>query len=552
MAAKKGLSTQGLVNTFPFWSKIRNDEQSAGYQLLNTVGIQMDDLRKQTDRIGANYFLPTSIVSDIDIYYQYKLPKSYEFNMDSDTSENLFETPVVSGLIDETYYLLSLANNNNIEGFWYDAIPDRVSRETVVSGIRGDHIICSGEVVYSPFPPLPLVNSGILLVANQLTITLSGSTSCLDFRDGQAEIGLVQIEGTTRAGENIVEDLFFLFDDTKQTINDFSEVSGVYVHGIGETDEARIIVTSARLGDRSYREDIYQRTPYDLGKTVMNADMPLFWTLSSGTITSDLSQHCLELHRYDLDDLDLRLDGWVDKSEYFKTELLDEDSNYFSPLDFAVEKWSGNLWVVSSGNLYLYNDDLPYPDTTDLLGKNYNSPAVIETDWNYTVSGENLSINYVWTRPTVGMVKHRICVEHPDGTKYSLEDGSEVTYHTDSTSWTVGEPLGRAIKAPDTFTFNERGQYTFSLETTYSDGSSYIDRRIVYVTHKTPDAQFSLSQITDSIPLVGIDIDSENKLWVFDQEGDRHQINLHYDIMIIDVEKKVIYFREPYEALRVW
>jgi len=545
----KGHSTQWLVNTFPLWSDIRNDEQSAGFQFLNPVGLWLDDLRRQTDRINSNYYLPTSIVSDIDVYYKFKLPKSYELSMDEDNTEYLIVAPTVSGLIDTTYYPVTLADDNDIEGFWYDAIPSRLSLEDTVEEVIGSHLVCSGFISQSPF--VPLVPSGVITIPNRLTVTISGATSCIDLTENISSVGLVQIDGVTRAGEYITEDLTFVHDDTTTTMNEFAEVSGVRVYGIVDADEAWLTITSSRQGNRSIGEDMYHRSAYELGVNWANNALPLFWSLGQGPSLG--AQKTLELHQYEGDDPEIRLDGWVTRSLLSRFELLDTNGDHITPVDMIVEPWSDKIWVAASGILYLFDDTIPYPDTSRLTKRHYDASAVIEPSAYTLVSGETVDLDYIWRRPSIGMLAHRTWVEYPDGTKYSIEDGTETSYYTDLGSWILGEPLYRKIKATESFRLDQRGDYVYSLETKYTDSSTSIDQRIVSVLYKEPRAEFALQDVIGAQNQVrAVDIDSEGKLWVFDQNNQRHQLGLHYDLMLIDVDKKILYFREPYDEVRIF
>jgi len=535
----KGLSTQGIVNTFPPWSNIRLDEQSLGFQLLNRPGVLLDDLRKQIERIGANYFLPTSIVSDIDLYYRFKLPKTYQFTEDDDASEMLFTAPTVSGMLDGTSYDVTIATDNSVEQFWYHTVPDRLSLETTVTGA---HLLASGQASSSPFDPL--TPSGLLHLDNYLWVTASGGTTYFGFDENLPRRGIVHITGTTRAGENVTEEIPFVHDEIKHTVRDYHTIDEVKVYGIEEAADTYIEVSSANFNAIDYA------SAYQLAANSDGNAMPLFWTLGKGLFTG---QYSLDLLKYNANELDLRLDGWIDKSTLLSIELLDTNSENIVPEDLAVEPWSDNIWVVSSGNLYLYSADLPYPETIALISKDYEANCVIEPSSNTVLMSGQIELDYHWRRPVIGVVAHRVWVEKPDGNKYSIEEGLETTYHTDRTSWTFGEPINRNLRAGDIFTLGQRGNHIYSLETSYTDESSSIDQRIVSVVYKQPTAEFSLTGIIpDNNKIVGVDFDSENKLWVLDDTGDKHQINCHYDVMLADINKKILYFRENYDQVRVY
>jgi hypothetical protein len=296
---------------------------------------------------------------------------------------------------------------------------------------------------------------------------------------------------------------------------------------------------------------MYHRSAYELGVNWANNALPLFWSLGQGPSLG--AQKTLELHQYEGDDPEIRLDGWVTRSLLSRFELLDTNGDHITPVDMVVEPWSDKIWVAASGILYLFDDTIPYPDTSRLTKRHYDASAVIEPSAYTLVSGETVDLDYIWRRPSIGMLAHRTWVEYPDGTKYSIEDGTETSYYTDLGSWILGEPLYRKIKATESFRLDQRGDYVYSLETKYTDSSTSIDQRIVSVLYKEPRAEFALQDVIGAQNQVrAVDIDSEGKLWVFDQNNQRHQLGLHYDLMLIDVDKKILYFREPYDEVRIF
>ena len=98
----KSRSVQSIVNAFPEWSNVRSDEQSIGFQLLNTTGKTLDYLYKQLNKVNSNFFLNTAAISDIDLYYKLQLPMEYEFTKeDDDNTEFFYLAPTVSGYVDD-------------------------------------------------------------------------------------------------------------------------------------------------------------------------------------------------------------------------------------------------------------------------------------------------------------------------------------------------------------------------------------------------------------------------------------------------------------------
>lgn len=535
----KGRSTQSLVNTYPGWTNVRTDEQSGGYQFMNAIGRRFDDLRKQAQRIYDNLYLASSIVSDIDVFYSLKLPGSFEFEKeDGDETEFLFTPPTVSGILDGVQITVDIAADNDIESFWYNLPPDRVTWDTVASG---EHLIAEGEVVFSPYSSIH--PSGELHIPNHVYVTLDGGESYLAIEDQQIiRRGLVQIEGTTREGAHVVEELNFVHDETLRTFHEFKTIDedGIRVYGV-EPSGTNLHVRSARFGEDDYAVN------YQLDEVVTGQDMPLFFGL--GTTASGINT--LDLIKYDIDELELRLNGFTTKQVALQQELLDVEGSGIAPVDMAVEPHSDALWAVDDHKLYRFTSDLPYPDLSQLRGKNYKASSIIVPSSYYNVIYDDVELSYVWQKPTTGFIAHRVWVVKPDGTKFSIEDGVEVTYHIDRTSWIFGEPRKREIRPADIYHLDQRGDYVFSLEVRYTDETTSIDKRVVSVVSKQANAEFYLPVLGVGTDLTGVDFDSEENLWVMDASGVKYRIDRHYDKMLVDFDRKVLYFREQYDQVRV-
>lgn len=536
----KGRSTQSLVNTYPGWADTRTDEQSAGFQLMNVIGRRFDDLRKQSARGFDNMFLGNSIVSDIDVYYAFKLPGSFEFHKyDDDDTEFIFTPPTVSGILNDTQYAVDIADNNDIETFWYNLDPDRLTLEETFSG---EHLIAEGPVIESPFTPTH--PSGELHLTGHVHVELTSGISYVGLNDQQiVRRGLVQVTGTTREGRDVTEELHFVHDDILRTRNEFQTIAenGIRVYGV-EPSGTMMRAYSARFGLSDYPIN------YQLDEVVTGQEMPLFWSVSTNEETEFST---LELMKYELDEVELRLAGFVGKQTALRQDFVDTEGSGIVITDIAPEPHSDALWAVSEHNLYRFSSDLPYGDLTQLTGKDYQAASVIMPNSYYVLKGEEVQLDYVWRKPTTGFVKHRAWVVKPDGTKKSLELGAEETYRTNETSWVFGEPVRRQIRPTEFYTLDQYGTYVYCLEVTYADDTTSIDKRVVTVVAKQATSEFYLPTIGVVGDITGIDFDSEYNMWLSDSSNNKYRVERHYDKMLVDFDKKVIYFRELYDKVRV-
>lgn len=539
MAIKAQL-TQRIVNAFPPWADTRTDEQSLGFQLLNAIGgLVLDPLMQQVVRTGDNYFLGTSVLSDPDVFYQVRLPQSYEFTKsDGDETELLYEAPVVTGTAASINYSVSLAEDNDINGFWLNAVPSRLELGTTYSGA---HLIASGFAVRSPLEPLTA--EGLTHMANSLSVTMSGGTQFISIDEGQFSKCLIQIDGENRAGIYLTEEMPFIQNETKSTLNEFVSVSGIRVYGVEDPETTFIWVKSGNFNN-DHRPVAYPFDHIDTGD-----QSPNFWGLG---ITETLGFSVMKRERYNAELMDLRMIGYDDISSYVDIELLNTAGSNIHALDLAVEPYSDRVWIVTSTHLYCYDSRLPYQDFSQLTEKQYNSMCRIEPSSYWVARGEDVELDYVWRRPVLGITKHRVWVQDPAGTKYTILNGAFTTYITTDDSWVYGEPYDRLLRSSDIFTLSQRGDYIFTLEICYTDGTTEIDQRIITVPSRTPLGEYDLTSIGAYRPIVGIDIDSEYKLWVLNDQNGKHEIIPHYDIMLIDYKNKIVYFREPYDSVRIY
>lgn len=536
----KGRSTQSLVNSYPLWANIRRDEQSLGYQFLNATGQVFDDLREQLQRVSDNFYLSTSVINDIDTFYSFKLPTSYTFvKQDTDGTDLPYTPPTISGHRNGSYFPVTVPGSNDIETFWYETVPTDLS---VAATTGMSHVLVNDIIQHSPFTPA--TPSGWCHIPNQLTIKLSGGETYLMLESNNLlSKGLVQVHGLTRTGQEVTEELVFLFDETQKTLHEYQQIypSGIKVYGVDPVT-ADIQVSSADFQS----EDI--ALEYSLDVDVEDHDTPLFWALGSGTTGAST----LDLKTYMSNSLELRIEGFTDKQVLLQQELLDSNNNPITAIDLAIEPRTSHVWIVDSDNLYIYGGLFPYPETNQLSKKQFDAACVIEPSSYWAVPGDEIQIDYIWAKPTNGILAHRAYVKKPDGNLFSLENGSEVTYHIDNSSWIYGEPNARELRTSEFYTLNQIGDYVYTLEAKYSDGTSSIDQRIVTSQSITPIASYSRTSIGIPNPIVGIDFDSEYKLWVLDNTGTKYQLNRFYDHVLIDFAKGVLYFRERYDQIRVF
>lgn len=542
---RKSRVAQRMANAYPEWSRVRSDEQGLGHQLLNVFGNRIEDLDKQLFHQGRNYFLPTINLDEIDLVFVHELPGNFAFIVDnSDTANPIPASPTVTGDITGTWYnsagliggptvSVAIADNNDIESFWYDSIPTRIS---VAETTANTHIVLATTAISSAPITGPF---NLPLVPGQLHITVSGGDTFIRSIRNEIIRGLVTLKGITRKGTEEEETIVFLLNDTKTTTKEWKELTEVRVYGV-DPGTATVTVTSARFADGPYVDF------YNLDHGLSGNKVDSFWDLgvtTAGTRT-------LDLVRFNTEDPRTLLLGFSAKSVMRQIELLDENGNTIVPVDIALQPFSDRFWLCTATKLYVYDFDLEFPNLRQAKKKQYDSFCVFEFDSNYKVLNDELNVSYRMVRPIKEVSRHRASVQKPDGSSFGILNGLLVPIT--SNFWVDGSYSIRELRPSDILTLDQRGDYLFTLEVEYLDGTKNFDQRVVIVDSKRALRSFSLVAFaTGGVTAAGLDFDSDHRLWVLDSNGDKHRIDFATDVMLVDFDQKRIYFKEQYTAVSV-
>jgi hypothetical protein len=174
---------------------------------------------------------------------------------------------------------------------------------------------------------------------------------------------------------------------------------------------------------------------------------------------------------------------------------------------------------------------------------------VIESNARDYVRGETVKIRTDRRYPIKRILKNRWTLKKPDGTKVRLG--------LDATEWPLTQQGWILNSHHQTYNFirqkidyivTQSGTYTFELETFYHDGTSEIDKHVISVN--AINAQVALDLPSDVLNADGIAFDSDQNLWI--KKGNTaYQMKLFTDNMIVDFDKKIIYFHEHYDKVTI-
>ncbi len=558
---KKSTILQELLNAFPEWSDMRQDEQSLGGQLFNVVGNRLQDLREQIDTLSKNNNLPTANLNDIDNIYKFNLPKGFEFEVtDDDEINSTIIPPTVSGLVDDTWYPLVLASGNNIETFWYTSHPNRItcSGYLLTNTIPDDNNrdLLGGLVQgYEQDSPIIPVSSGIYLDnPTRLWVEVMSGVTFLGIDDNKnVTRGLVTLGGISRKGIFEEESLVFLHNDIQLTNKEWLKLEQVQAQNIDNPDTTKVRITAHRFG----REHSPQLPPlldnFNLATSSVTKDpIDTFWDV-------DTEEPKLNFITWIADDIRDRIGGLLDKQIIRSWTLIKKagSTTIGTPIDLALQPFTHNIWVIDDNNyLYLYDDNLTLPSMRQLTQKKFDAMSVIEPSTYHMVINETVTINYFWKRPVKDIARHRVYVTAPNGAQYSVIAGALTSLDLNG-SWVFGSPTSTSLRHSDVFTLDQYGDWLWTMDVVYSDTTTETDQRIISVDYKIANAEFDLSNCLDlNYNVKGIDFDSDQTMWIaaYNSITDaykKYKVTLHKDVMMIDTDQKIIFLKEEYSQLKV-
>lgn len=535
---KKSVTTRELVNLYPPTSRIRITDQAVGYQFLNTIGVPMERMDQELEKMQKNQYLTTANLDEIDIVYKTTMPTTFEFEQNlSDPTNPCPIAPTVSGLVvNDTfsgYLTVALADENDVKTFWYTSIPNRVSLETTDSGNFSLLTKNANE-----FP-----NSGLLThhlnKGGTIWVEAIGGVEYISINDrGEVDRGEVIIEGVTRKGTSEKENLIFAWDQKQRTFKDWKKINRIEVYNVE---------SGVQL---DFRSADFNQGPYlsfwNLRFSDIRTKIDEFWDIG----TNEQDKVTLDRIAYVGDEWQQLMLGFSETEVREQWELIDVGLNPIDPVDMAIQPFTNRAWMVTSdGRLFAYSLEEEMVSGLDFLKERTNGPYVqLEIENERVTLEEDMSITPWHARPLQDIDRFRVSLQDPSGTQSGILDGELVDF---TSNFFVFSPdrLKRLLDEEIILSASQRGEYKFTIEAFFEDGTKHVDRRIISVQWKIPIVELDLTDII-SETIEGIDFDSDQKMWI-KTATTFYQVNLHADLMIIDYANKVFYFKETYQDVGV-
>jgi hypothetical protein len=528
---RKSKITQELANGFPEWTKIRNDDQSIGKSFLNVIGLELESLFIELFRTEKNMFLTTANPGEIDQTYKLTLPNNFEFNVENvNNLSTTLDVPTISGLQFGTWFNLSPVEGGSIKKFWYEALPTRVSK---VSEFQlNNHLVASGM---STLNELVLVNGTVN--SNKLSIVVDGDLLIGLDSNNQLQRSSVRITGETWKGTQEQEESVFLYSECRQTFKAWDSISRI--EPINFYTDSSIEVYSHQFNFPLYIDSLGS-----ISQDVNSREnMPIFWAVSNSG-----GKSILDAKHYDVNKAIDLLKSKPTLSTFQSWELLNSAEQHISIVDISVVPFEQRIYAVDSSKLYIYDTFFMLPDLQKLSQRTSGSLINIETSSDYLIRDEEVEISCLFAKPIKTVIRNRVTVTYPDGASFGLlSNGSLVSTSTDY--WEDGETSDRFIRQPFFLELNDLGDHLLTFECEYLDGVIDTSQRLVRVQAKIPLAVINLSSISTTI--TGIDIDHLGHVLVRESSGKVHQLQFHYDNVLVDFENKELIFRDKYDEVKV-
>jgi hypothetical protein len=539
---KKSDVTQELVNVFPTWSKTRNDPQSVGYQVLNSVAGPVERMEKQLQTVRDNQYLTTANLDEIDLTYRVQLGTTFVF--DEDLTDPLFPCPVapsVSGVINNVAFPVTIADDNDLQSFWYNSVPNRATLAEVVSGVE-DLLLdyTASDVTTTGLFPHHFTGGG------DIFIEATGGVEYLTVEDNIVRRGKAIISGRTRKDTIEEETLIFAWDQKQKMLQEWKEIRSISLFNIEDT--VQIEVRSADFNAGPYI------SPWNLKYSPNRLKIDEFWDVGhNGTIPT------LDRIEYQTDEWQQLVLGFSTKEVKDSWELLETTANTISGVnitvsgvDLALQPYSDLAWIATSDNRLLAYDlsELVVSGIDKISTTTPGAHVQLEQEELDVLLGEDIEFEPWHVRPLKEIASYRIWYELPDGQKFGLLNGVSVAF---TSNFVVVIPEGtditRTVESLISITTTQRGEHLVVLEVTFADGEQQEYRRIFRAKYKLPVTTIDISSLVPDT-ITGIDFDADQKLWVKTTD-DYYRINLHADIMLIDYTNRILYFKEDYDLVGI-
>jgi len=498
-------------------------------------------------------------MDQMDMVYQISLPYSFEFEFDFiDPANPRPKPPYTRGIIGTTEIVIDSIEENNIESFWYDPLPTRITiGDDEIDLDPGDTgLLATGDVL-----PATAIGAGIVLpvtftdpfVPGRLYVTIADGDE-FGYKDDLVQSpAYVELEGVTVKDTEEIERVYFYYNATKVTKKYWKEITKATIYNTLPST-ATLMITSVGATLQQIQDPAYVEFDTVGGRSS-------YWELdeSNGTV---MLQQILPVARVITGEARPGFQQDVHRSWILQDELGIE-LPWADVADYTLERFRPYMYVLMGDRtLHIYNKWPEYPDITSirfLKERTDSCNTWIDVSYDEGILDDEVRLSAQVIAPTKSVAFYSLQGSKPshdndwyyidtDGVWGGTEIDARVTLEVPSSDLPY---IGYVVP------LDEHGVHAFKLETRYTDGTNDVDVVLIWSRYKLPLATFDLAAIDTTLddPALAICFDYNQTLWLggtFDTGTDFKfkELDLHADLMLVDYDKKLLYLREEYDE--VW
>jgi hypothetical protein len=531
--------TQQIANAFPDWTRLRQESQSMGFQLLNAIADPLEKIETNLNKLNHNNFLSSVNLDEPALIFRVPV-SNYEFEEVRENGRFVnYKPPTVLGHLDNSGSNTVPVKNieeGTLKSFWEDSDPDRLTLEKSFSATPVEisqtalFEFIDGTVTY----PLEHHTSG----GGKFYFDLISTIPYIEVKDGDLVRARIRIEGINEKNVKDSEVVVFVWRNITQTKKNWKRITKI--EGYDCSENATVSVSSEAINHSEYL------SLSNLRYSPQGNKIDEFWG-----ILNESSNSFLERVEYISDEPYKLIQQSAEKITKNRWALKNKSGGAISNVeDMALVPFKDKFWALSSADnkLYLFS----------LAIENYEKlDKLLEKDDDC-----ELSINFV-TEDVVTNEELRFSVWHERHFKqieqleiYYTAPDEQVTYLTNSgSSGFENFAEKERIIFQQKITIAQEGEYIFTAKMKDVDGEIKTTCKVFKNNIKTALNEFSLTGIVPSSKTpTGVYFDKDQTLVVKAIESGNasyYEVKQHKDVMLIDYEKKAIYLHEQYEGIGV-
>jgi hypothetical protein len=529
--------TQEMTNAFPGWTRLRQESQSMGFQLLNAIADPIEKLEINLNKLDHNNFLNSFNLDEPTLIFKAPI-SSYQFQEVTENGRFVkYIPPVVQGYLDgSTTVTVKNIEDGSLKSFWEDSDPDRITLKKTFSG---------SSIEISQTPVLQFLDGTISLPlthhaegGGKFYFDLVSSVPYIKLEDQILAKARIKIEGINEKNVKDSETIVFVWRNITESKRNWKKITKIESYDCSEN--ATLSVSSESISHSEYL------SLSNLRHSAQGNKIDEFWGILNETNGS-----FLERVEYTSDKPHTLINYPAEKMTKDRWALKEKSGTSISNIeDMALIPFKDKFWALGeiTNKLYLFSLGIEnYEKLDKLLEKDSDCELSIIFATEDVVTSEELRFS-VWHERHLEVIDQlQIYYTAPDG---------QVTYLTNSgasgfENFTEAERIIFRQKIPIT----QEGEYLFTAKMKDPDGVEKGTCKIFKNNIKTAIGEFSLTGIIPASKTpVGVYFDKDQNLIVKATESGNayyYQVKQHKDVMLLDYEKKAILLHEKYEGISV-